>query len=451
MSLDKHPLNSDIASFSVPQFIQEKRDNKEHSEASIKKFIQAYVAGQIPDYQVSAWLMATTIRGMTKKETKSLTDAMLHSGTILHFQDKTVVDKHSTGGVGDKTSFLCAPIAAAAGVKVPMIAGRGLGHTGGTVDKIEAIAGFNTQLDLDSFSQQLIKHGIVLIGQTPQIAPADRKIYALRDVTGTIESIPLITASIMSKKLAEGAAGIVLDIKVGSGAFMKSLSSARKLASSLRETGLRYKQKVSTFITDMNQPLGSQIGHSLEIIECLEILHGKRNPESEDLRSLSLDLAAAMILNAGLTKNYTAAKKVALEKLESGKALEKFKVLIKLQGGDASFVDNPSKFSIAPIKTAVTMRQGGYLKSLEPLSLGLACVEIGGGRKMSSDKIDHSVGITVHKKVGDKVKAGEPILSFIHHDGQTPQIERLITELKKNSIRISKTKVRPLKLIHEIK
>lgn len=445
------PLNSTIKIFSAPRFIQAKRDSQEHSDESIKTFINSYVMGEIPDYQVSAWLMATTIRGMSKKETKALTDAMLHSGTILHFHDKTVVDKHSTGGVGDKTSFLCAPIAAAAGVKVPMIAGRGLGHTGGTVDKIEAIPNFNTEIDLDAFSKQLIAYGIVLIGQTGEIAPADKKIYALRDVTGTIESIPLITASIMSKKLAEGAAGIVLDIKVGTGAFMKNLASARKLAISLRETGIRYKKKVTTFLTDMNQPLGSQIGHSLELIECLEILKGLDAPESKDLKELSLQLAAAMIHNAGITKNFATAKKLATEKLENGEALKVFKKLIELQGGDTSYVDDHLKYPIAPIKTSLVASKTGHLKSIEPLSLGLACVEIGGGRKKSTDEIDHSVGITVHKKVGDKVKKGEPLLTFHHHRGQSNQILEIINGLKASCIKISTAKVRPLKLIYEMK
>jgi pyrimidine-nucleoside phosphorylase len=282
--------------FSAYNIIQKKRDKEKLTKDEITWFIEGLTSGEIADYQMSALLMAIYLNGFDKDETVAITDAMLYSGKVLDFEEQIYIDKHSTGGVGDKTSFIIAPIAAACGVKVPMIAGRGLGHTGGTVDKIESIKGFKTEISLHDFVTLLKERGLVLIGQTSEIAPADKKIYALRDVTATIESIPLITASIMSKKLAEGAKGIVMDVKTGNGAFMAKLSDAKKLAESIRQTGLRFNKNMMTIISDMSEPLGNAVGNSLEIIESIETLKS-RGPT--DLTELSLSLAGGMVYLAG--------------------------------------------------------------------------------------------------------------------------------------------------------
>jgi pyrimidine-nucleoside phosphorylase len=408
--------------------ISKKRDGKELTKDEIQWFIRAYTDDQIPDYQMSALLMAIFWRGMTVAETAHLTDAMLYSGSVLSFDDDKVIDKHSTGGVGDKTSFILAPIAAAAGVKVPMVAGRGLGHTGGTVDKAEAIPGFNTNLKLDQFSRQLVKYGIVMMGQTSELAPADKKIYALRDVTGTIESIPLITASIMSKKLAEGASGLVMDIKFGSGAFMKTLPQARALARSIRDTALRFDRKIMISITDMNRPLGRTIGHGFEIIECIDVLKGCG---PKDLTDLSLHLAGGMIYLAGLSKNLANGIKTAKELVASGKALEKFAELIKLQGGNPNCIHDYTIINQANEQTIIKASKAGFISSLNPIELGMACADLGGGRKQTGDKLDLGVGITILKNSGDKVKKGDEI-AIVHHN------KNQVLELKDATIKINK-------------
>ena len=401
--------------YSPYQILQKKRDGIALSKAEIDWFINSYTSGDIPDYQMAALLMAIYLKGMNVEETKFLTDAMLYSGKVLDFADQKVIDKHSTGGVGDKTSFILGPIAAACGVKVPMIAGRGLGHTGGTVDKIECIENFNTSLSLEELKHNLDKTNIVLIGQTKDIAPADKKIYALRDVTATVESIPLITASIMSKKLAEGTSGIVMDIKTGSGAFMKNLKDARALAKSIRNTALRFHKNIITMLTDMNQPLGNAVGNSLEIIECIETLKGKG---PKDLTDLSLSLAGAMIYLAGLAKTLDAGIKMARESIKNGKALEKFKELIIAQGGSGDYIDDYTKFPVAKNVMEIKAQKSGYINQIDGIGIGLSLVDLGGGRKKSTDKIDYSVGIIVHKKIGDKVIKGHPIASLYYHSHQ---------------------------------
>ncbi len=416
----------DAQAFSANLIIQKKRDGGTLTTEEVKWFIDGYTAGNIPDYQMSALLMAIFIRGFSTSETAALTDSMLFSGDVLDFKDITVIDKHSTGGIGDKTSFILAPIAAACGVKVPMIAGRGLGHTGGTVDKIESIKGFNTSLTMKQFSEQLKKKGQVLIGQTKEIAPADKKIYGLRDVTGTVESIPLITASIMSKKLAEGASGIVMDVKTGSGAFMQTLPDAKALAKSIRETALRFNKNIVTMITNMDEPLGHYIGNSLEMIESIETLRGKG---PKDLTDLSLELAGAMVYLAKKAPTLKAGIAMAREVLDNGVALEKFRELIALQGGDASYVDDYSKFPMAEYATDVVAPKNGFVKSIDGKALGLYVVDLGGGRKASSDKIDFGVGFVTFKKVGEKVKKGEKILTIYHHKHQTAIVKRIEKEL----------------------
>lgn len=432
--------------FQVYALIDKKKKGEKLTKNEIKWFIQSYTDGVIPDYQMSAMLMAMFIRGMDVEETAALTDAMLESGEQLKFPGNNVIDKHSTGGIGDKASFILAPIASAAGVKVPMIAGRGLGHTGGTVDKIEAIKGFNTALDLKEFQKKLNKEGLVLIGQTPEIAPADRLIYALRDVTATVDSIPLITASIMSKKLAEGANGIVFDIKYGSGAFMKDPKSARALGMSLIQTSKRFKKKAVALITDMNQPLGDAVGHTNEIIESIETLKGNG---PKDITDLSVELAAHMIHIGGVEKTFDKALKRAWKVLEDGSALAEFRKLLKSQGGDDRVIEDYSLLPQATAKTVVKATADGYIKSFANAQIGLLLIELGGGRKEKTDKIDFAVGFNFHKKIGDKVKKGEAILTIDHHPHQDKIAKELVKKFNKEVITLSASKVRAPKLIIE--
>lgn len=438
-------MNTD--NFQVYPLIDKKKRGQKLTEKEIKWFIQGYTNTKIADYQMSAMLMAMFLKGMDATETAYLTDAMLESGKQLRFPGKNVIDKHSTGGIGDKASFILAPIASAAGVKVPMIAGRGLGHTGGTVDKIESIKGFLTTLDLDTFSQKLNQEGLVLIGQTPEIAPADRLIYALRDVTATIDSIPLITASIMSKKLAEGANGIVFDIKSGTGAFMRTTKQARELAKSLITTSKRFKKKAVALITDMNQPLGHTVGHSHEIIESIETLKG-RGPK--DLTDISIALASHMIHIAGIEKTYAKSHKKALEMLSSGKALDEFKKLLISQGGDVRVIDDYSLLPQAATQTEILAIKSGYIKMFQNELIGLLLIELGGGRKTKDDIIDHAVGFTFHKKIGDRVKKGESIFTIHHHPHQMVIVEKIKDIFLKDVLLMSATKVRTPKLILEI-
>lgn len=432
--------------FQVYTLIDKKKRGQRLSDQEIKWFIDGYTRSEIPDYQMSAMLMAMFLKGMDVKETASLTDAMLESGEQLHFPGKNVIDKHSTGGVGDKASFILAPIASAAGVKVPMIAGRGLGHTGGTVDKIEAIKGFNTALDLKTFQKKLNKEGLVLIGQTPEIAPADRLIYALRDVTATVDCVPLITASIMSKKLAEGANGIVFDIKTGSGAFMREKKDARALAKSLILTAKRFKKKAVALITDMNQPLGNEVGHSNEIIESIETLKGNG---PKDLTDISLALAAHMIHIGGVEKTFAAAMKRAKLVVENGQALEEFRKLLRSQGGDDRVVDDYSLLPMAEAVTEIKAPKAGYIKAFQNNLIGTLLIELGGGRKTKDDKIDHAVGFSFHRKIGDKVKKGEAILTIRHHAHQKDAVKLVTERFLKEAISISTGKVRAPKLILE--
>lgn len=436
---------------SIYSIIQKKRDRKVLSDVEIKWVIEELTFGRIPDYQMSALLMAIYINGLNVSETAALTDAMLYSGTVLDFKDKTVIDKHSTGGVGDKTSFILAPIAAAMGVKVPMIAGRGLGHTGGTVDKIESIDGFNTSVDLKRFSELLNKNNLVLIGQTSDIAPADKIIYSLRDVTATVESIPLITASIMSKKLAEGTSGIVMDIKTGPGAFMKTLDDARALAKSISDTALRFNKNIMTIITDMSQPLGMSVGNSLEIIESIETLKCKG---PEDLVRISLELAGGMAWLAGVAKSHEDGIKKAKKVLENGQALKKFRELILAQGGDDGFIDDYSKFPSCQEKTEVCATKTGYISSIDSLTVGLLCVDLGGGRKSAKDKIDFAVGFVFHKKVGQKVEAGDILVTIHHHSHQVKLVRDMSEQFTGEIVEISELKpenVRPLIFEKEVK
>ena len=422
------------------QVIQKKRDGKELSEAEIKDFIMSYTDGEIPDYQMSALLMAIYLKGMTKKETAFLTKTMLNSGVVLNVPANNVIDKHSTGGVGDKASFILAPIVAAAGVRVPMISGRGLGHTGGTLDKLDVIKNINTAVKAETFTKQLMDIGLVFGGQTKQIAPADRKIYALRDVTGTIESVPLITASIMSKKLAEGVNGLVFDVKTGSGAFMSTKKDAKKLATSLKNTSLEFNKDVYTFITDMSQPLGNTVGHSIEVIECLEVLKGKG---PKDLTEISLELSAAMIHLGGGAKSFTQAKTLAKKMIKSGKALEKFREAVVYQGGDPSFIDDYETLPKSKHVHHVLSPESGYIKSMDSKEIGLACITIGGGRNKKEDKINFGAGFEFHAKVGTKVKKGQKLLTIYHCETSQEKIDALEKRFLAEIFKFSRQK--PLK------
>jgi len=394
--------------------IRKKRDSGEHSREEINFLISAYTRGEIPDYQMSAWLMAAWIRGLNHAERAALTEAMLHSGEVVDHSDLPgkKVDKHSTGGVGDKTSLILAPIVAAGGVNVPMISGRGLGHTGGTLDKLESIPGFNTALSLQEFKRVLRECGMSLIGQTAEIAPADKKIYALRDATSTVENISLICASIMSKKLAEGIDALVLDVKTGSGAFMQKEEDSVQLAEVMVEIAKRMGKKAVALITDMDQPLGRFAGHSHEVIESIEVLKGRG---AKDLRDLSLELSAWMFFLGERSKSVEEGRKLAEEMVASGRALERFRKGIDLQGGDESVIDDYSILPAARLHTDVISSTSGFLAATNCMEFGIALAMLGGGRETKEDKIDHGVGLEFHKRIGDRVEKGEPLVTIYYN------------------------------------
>jgi len=410
----------------VVDLIRRKRDSGELTRVEIEELIAAYTRGDIPDYQMSAWLMAVVLRGMSRPEIAALTEAMLHSGSVLDFSGLPgpKVDKHSTGGVGDKTSLVIAPIVAAGGVKVPMISGRGLGHSGGTLDKLESIPGFNVNLSLADFRRVLETCGCALIGQTAEIAPADKKIYALRDVTGTVESPALICASIMSKKLAEGIDALVLDVKTGSGAFMKKIEDAANLAELLVETGKRMGKNVVALLTDMNQPLGRKAGNAMEVAESIEVLSGTG---PADLRELCLELAAWMFFLGERVKTVEEGKRLSSDLIASGHAREKFREIVGLQGGDIGVIDDPRRLPHARQTLEVTSPTDGFIAATQCEQLGVACVVLGGGREKKEDTIDPAVGLEFHKRIGDAVKRGEPLCT-LHYNaaGRLAEARRLV-------------------------
>ena len=397
--------------------IRIKRDNGELPADEIRRFIEGVTRGDVPDYQVAALLMAICWRGLSDAELSVLTDAMLRSGRVLDLSaiPGRKVDKHSTGGVGDKVSLCLAPLVAACGVPVPMISGRGLGHTGGTLDKLEAIPGFRTSISVDDFARIVREAGLALIGQTDDLAPADRKLYALRDVTGTVESIPLIASSIMSKKLAEGIDALVLDVKVGSGAFMKDLESARLLAETLCGIGRRAGKQVTAFLTDMNQPLGREVGNANETREAIEILQGKG---PDDLLDLTLQLGAEMLLLGGVASDQDDALQRVRQARRSGAGLERLRRCVALQGGEPRVVDNPALLPRARFERAVAAPRAGTLAAVHCEQVGVASMLLGGGRKAVSDAIDHAVGITIKARLGDALAAGDP-LAVLHYNDVT--------------------------------
>ena len=390
--------------------------------------------------------MATYLRGMTPGETSHLTNAMLHSGKVLDLSSipGVKVDKHSTGGVGDKTSLIIAPIVAAAGVKVPMISGRGLGHTGGTLDKLESIPGFRTDLSINEYKKVLKNCGAVLIGQTKDIAPADKLIYSLRDVTATVESIPLITASIMSKKLAEGIDGLVLDIKTGNGAFMKEEKDAIVLADSLVLTAKAFNKKVIAFITDMNQPLGNYIGNWLEVYEAIEILKGEKK---NDLYNLSIKLAGTMIFLGGKALTIKEGEQIAKEQITKGYAFERFVEIVKAQKGDIKYLYNPGKYRKPKFKRVIKSVEDSFLNSVNTFEMGLAAVELGAGRLKKDDLVDPAAGIKFNFKIGDKINKGD-IIAELYSDNKNKIL--LVEKRFNNMVGLSGRKVNPPRLIKKI-
>jgi len=396
--------------------IRQKRDGGALDRAAVDFFIAGVTDGTLPDYQASALLMAIVLRGMSPEETAALTDAMVRSGIRVKYPGitGTPVDKHSTGGVGDKTSLILAPLAAACGAYVPMMSGRGLGHTGGTLDKLEAIPGFRTGLSLSELRRALSEIGCAMIGQTDEIAPADKKLYALRDVTGTVESIPLICASIMSKKIAEGIGGLVLDVKTGGGAFMKTLPDSRRLAESLVAIGLASGVRTEALITNMEVPLGRMVGNSLEVVECIETLKG-RGPR--DVEELSIVLAARMLIVAGLEADEPAAVGRVRAALASGAGLEKLKAIIQFQGGDPRVVDRYELLPSAPDRHEIAAGTDGYVAALLAEEIGRAAVSLGAGRGKLDDVIDPGVGIEIVAHVGESVRRGQPVLRVHHRAG----------------------------------
>ena len=395
--------------------IVSKRDGRALSRDQIRSFVSGVTEGTLPDYQASALLMAIVLRGMSAEETAWLTDAMVHSGVRVDLSGipGVKVDKHSTGGVGDKASLLLAPLAAACGVPVPMMSGRGLGHTGGTLDKLEAIPGFRVNLSLEEMKAALARTGCAMLGQTEQIAPADKKLYALRDVTGTVESIPLISASIMSKKIAEGIDALVLDVKTGSGAFMKTEADSRRLAESLVSIGNASGVRTEAIITAMDAPLGCAVGNALEVIECIEVLKG-RGPA--DLVEVSLELAERMLLLGKVAPDRPDAKRRVAEARASGVGLERFQRIIEGQGGDPRVVDDYGRLPQVPGRHEVTADRGGYVVRLDAELVGRASVALGAGRDRIEDSIDPAVGIMVRATVGDRVGAGDPVLELHYRD-----------------------------------
>ena len=408
--------------------IRKKRDSGEHTRQEIEFLISGYTRGEIPDYQIAAWLMSAWIRGLSRAETTALTQAMLHSGEVLDLSGLPgkKVDKHSTGGVGDKTSLILAPIVAAGGLIVPMLSGRGLGHTGGTLDKLESIPGFNTTLSLKDFRRVLGECGMALIGQTAEIAPADKKIYALRDATSTVENKGLICASIMSKKLAEGLDALVLDVKTGSGAFMKREEDAVGLAEVMVEAGKSMGKRMVALITDMDQPLGRAAGHANEVVESIEVLNGKG---PADLRVLSVELSAWMFYLGEKAKSVEEGRKLAERMISSGEAREKFRQCIRLQGGDERVIDEPDLLPKAVSEVVVSSNAGGVLVTTNCEQFGMALAMLGGGRETKEDRIDHAVGLEFHKRIGERIEIGEP-LATIHYnsDAKLEEAKRMVAE-----------------------
>lgn len=426
--------------------IQQKRDNQAHSREDLEKLVQGILDKSIPDYQLSAWLMAVYFNGMNDEETTHFTRAVAYQGDTLDLSsiEGVKVDKHSTGGVGDKVTLVLGPLMASAGVIVAKLSGRGLGHTGGTVDKFEAIPGYQTAIENDDFYRQLNEIGVVLAGQSHDLAPADKVLYALRDVTSTIESTPLIAASVLSKKIASGADVIVLDVKYGSGAFMPTYEAARTLSLKLVQIGKNLDRHVSVLLSDMEQPLGHAIGHSLEVEEAIATLRGEG---PDDLLEVTLTLGAMQLVNAKKADNLDAAKAILLDKIQSGEALEKFRSLVLAQKGDPSVIENPDIMGRASIELPLKATQSGYVKNLIALEVGHALKALGGGRETKEDILDLEVGIRVHKKIGDAVETGETLATLYANDADKAEEA---AHILKTAYEIGESQPEEARLIREI-
>lgn len=424
--------------------IDTKRNGGELTTEQIEFFINGYTKGDIPDYQVSALLMAIYLKGMTKQETATMTMTMLHSGYQLDLSDihGVKVDKHSTGGVGDKTSIPLAPLVASVGIPVPMISGRGLGHTGGTLDKLEAIPGLKVEISEASFKQQLRDVGCAIVGATGNIAPADKKIYALRDVTDTVDSIPLIAGSIMSKKIASGTDALVLDVKTGSGAFMKTEADSVALAKELVGIGKSVGMNAMAVISDMNQPLGNAIGNALEIEESIALLKGNG---PADLLDLVLTIGSQMVVMANKATDLDAARKMLQQHIDDGSALTKFKEMIIAQGGDGRVIENPAMMPQATYQMPILAARDGVITKMKADEMGIAAMMLGGGRQKKDDQLDYAVGLTLSKKVGDEVHQGDTILTIHSNREDVSDVQQLIEA----NIAIG-DEAQPLTLIHEV-
>jgi pyrimidine-nucleoside phosphorylase len=432
------------------QLISKKRDGGKFSSKDINAFIKGVTRKSWADYQISALLMAMFLNGLDIDEQNALTDAMLHSGEILDFSDieKPKADKHSTGGVGDKTSLIIAPVVAACGVAVPMISGRGLGHTGGTLDKLESISGFNVRLSTEEFRRIIKKCGYAMAGQTAEIAPADKKIYSLRDATATVPYIPLIVASIMSKKLAEGLDALILDVKTGSGAFIQEFDESKKLAEALVKTGTAFGVKTEAVISDMNQPLGKYVGNALEVFECVKILRGEADAQMLPTFELSVELAAGMLVLSGVAETIEDSKLKIQSAMDSGAALEKFRQNIELQGGDIKVCDAPeSLFDKDLIELKIKAENSGFVAEIDTSAIGEAISLCGGGRMKAEDGIDHAVGFACEVSIGDEIRAGETIgVLFCRNANQAASI----SEKLRNAYKIGEEKPQKLELVREI-
>jgi pyrimidine-nucleoside phosphorylase len=404
-----------MSAHSMTELIGRKRDSGVLTGDELRWIVEQYTADVIPDYQLSAFLMAVLWRGLSRGELAAWTDAMLHSGDVLDLSSvaKAKVDKHSTGGVGDKISIPLAPLVAACGLAVPMMSGRGLGHTGGTLDKLESIPGFQTQVDPVHFSRQLDELGVVLAGQSESLVPADRRIYALRDASGTVPSTPLIASSIMSKKLAEDLDGLVLDVKVGNGAFMKDLPSALELAGTMVELGEEHETPVVAILTDMNQPLGREVGNANEIAESIDVLRGAG---PADVVELVLKLGEEMLVMGGVADDLAAARAMLQNAIDDGRGLARFRQVVAAQGGDVSVIDDPDLLPSAPETHVIGAASAGTVARCDALAVGTAGVRLGAGRQTKEEDVDPGVGITVHARVGDAVSAGDPLATVRYRD-----------------------------------
>lgn len=425
--------------------IIKKRDKGELTREEIDFFIKGFTSGDIPDYQASAFAMAVLLNGMTPHETTDLTLAMAHSGQMMDLRDVVdiAVDKHSSGGVGDKTTLTVLPVVAACGLPVGKMSGRGLGFSGGTLDKLESIPGYRVNLSIDEFKKQLKEKGVVLSGQSLDLAPADGKMYALRDVTGTVQSIPLIASSIMCKKLAAGANAILLDVKTGLGAFMETLDEARVLANLMVDIGKLAGRDVVALLSDMNQPLGFAVGNSLEAIEAIETLQGGG---PADFREHCLHVSAHMLVLGKRAKDLAEGRAMAEKAIADGSGFEKFRVLVQAQGGDVSYVNDTSKFPRAKFVEVVNAPRSGYISEVQARSVGEAAVTLGAGRAKKSDTVDHAVGFVIHKKVGDQIQKGEPLFT-IHANDEARLAEAREAVLAAHSF--SDTVVPPLPLFYD--